>query len=88
MAKGSLFVADTAFNRVHVWHRIEDALAGHPADALLGKKDDADRTPEIGRDKLFSPAGLAYDGGYLWVGEFKFSTRVLRFSPKRSSEGR
>ena len=80
VAHGHLFVADTSFNRVHVWHRTEDALAGRPADALLGAKDDADRNPEIGRDKLFQPATLAFDGSRLWVGEFKFSTRVLRFS--------
>lgn len=82
VAQGHLFVADTSFNRVHVWQHIEDALAGKPADALLGAKDDQDRNPEIGRDKLFGPAGLAFDGSYLWVGEFKFSNRLLRFSPK------
>jgi hypothetical protein len=27
------------------------------------------------------PGSLAWGGGYLWVGEFKFSTRILRFSP-------
>jgi hypothetical protein len=88
VAKGHLFVADTCFNRVHVWHRIGDALAGHRPDALLGKKNDSDRAPEIGRDKLFWPATLAFDGSYLWVGEFKFSTRVLRFSPRRPAASR
>lgn len=28
------------------------------------------------------PGSLAWGGGYLWVGEFKFSTRILRFSPQ------
>jgi len=82
VAQGHLFVADRGFNRVHVWHRVEDALAGQAADALLGAANDQDRDPEIGRNKLFSPGSLAFDRGYLWVGEFKFSTRVLRFSPK------
>ena len=82
VAQGHLFVADRGFNRVHVWHRVEDALAGQAADALLGAANDQDRDPEIGRNKLFSPGSLAFDGGYLWVGEFKFSTRILRFHPR------
>lgn len=64
------------------------APAGKHPDALLGAGDDQDRNPEIGRDKLFMPGTIAFDGSYLWVGEFKFSGRVLRFSPKeqRSSD--
>ncbi|UCE46508.1 MAG: hypothetical protein JSW47_12900, partial [Phycisphaerales bacterium] len=85
VAHGCLFVADTGFNRVHVWHCIADALAGRPADALLGAIDEFDRSPEIGRDKLFMPGTLAFDGGYLWIGEFKFSSRLLRFSPEQQT---
>jgi hypothetical protein len=48
---------------------------------VLGEKDLEDTTPEIGKDKLFWPAGISFDGNYLWVGEFKFSGRILRFSP-------
>ena len=83
VSHGHVFVADTSFHRVHVWHRVEDALAGRPADALLGAKDDSDRDPGIGRASLFMPATLAFDGTRLWVGEFKFSTRILRFSPQQ-----
>ena len=85
IAKGHLFVADTSFNRVQVWHRAEDALAGSPPDVLLGAQNDQDRNPEIGRDKFFMPGTVAFDGSYLWVGEFKFSTRILRFSPKEQA---
>jgi len=88
VSHGCLFVADTSFNRVQVWHRAEDALAGDPPDALLGAKDDQDRNPEIGRDKLFMPGTVAFDGSYLWVGEFKFSTRILRFSPKTTEQSK
>ena len=77
-----LFVADTAFNRVLVWHNISDALTGRwPPDAVLGQPDLDSRTAAIGRDRLFFPGALSYDGTYLWVGEFKFSDRLLRFSP-------
>ena len=80
LSRGYLFVADTSFNRVHVWQHVADALTGKPADALLGASDARDVRPEIGRDKLFMPGALAFDGRYLWVGEFKFSIRILRFS--------
>ncbi len=77
---GKLFVADTGFNRVLVWNSIDDAVTGKAPDIVLGEKDLADTAPEIGKNKLFWPAGLAFDGSYLWVGEFKFSGRLLRFS--------
>lgn len=79
--QGSLFVADTGFNRVVAWRSIKDATSGKAADVILGENGLEDTKPEIGRDKLFWPAGLAFDGSYLWVGEFKFSNRILRFSP-------
>ena len=81
-ADGHLFVGDTSNHRVHVWHHVEDALAGQPADALLGQRDEFGRQPAIGRNRLFMPGTVAFGNGYLWVGEFKFSGRVLRFSPK------
>ena len=77
---GRLFIADTAYNRVLVWKNIEDALNKKQADVILGAENLDEITPEIGHDKLFSPAGLAFDGSFLWVGEFKFSGRILRFS--------
>ncbi|MBI4553665.1 MAG: hypothetical protein HY710_15480 [Candidatus Latescibacteria bacterium] len=79
-AEGHLFVAE-GFNRVHVWRRIEDALTGKWADVLLGQRDVESIRPEIGRNRLHTPAALSFDGRYLWVGETKFSERILRFSP-------
>lgn len=73
---GRLFVGDTGFNTVHIWNDIEDAISGKEADIFFGEKG---YTPEIGRNKLFWPAVLAFDGSYLWIGEFKFSERLLRF---------
>ncbi|MEK6571072.1 MAG: T9SS type A sorting domain-containing protein, partial [Bacteroidota bacterium] len=81
VASGRLFVDDTGFNRVHVWNKIEDAIAGKSADALLGSISLNDRRPQIGTNKLFWPGASCFDGSYLWVGEFKFSNRLLRFSP-------
>lgn len=82
VACGYLFIADTGFNRVFAWKDIKDALSGKEADCILGKKDIMD-IPEIGRDKLFWPGALCFDGNYLWVGEFKFSERLLRYSPEQ-----
>lgn len=85
ISHGRLFVANTSFNRVDVWHDVNDAIHGAPADAHLGASTAKDRQPGIGRAKLFMPGSLAYDGARLWVGEFKFSTRILRFSPSEKA---
>lgn len=86
VSRGKLFVADRGNHRVHVWNSVNAALDGQPADALLGTEDDQTRKARIGRDRLFMPATLAYDGAALWVGEFKFSSRLLRFSPTATRE--
>lgn len=77
---GHLFVADTGFNRVLVWDDISDAVSGKFPDIVLGEEDFNDTVPEIGVDKVFWPAAISFDGAYLWVGEFKFSGRLLRLS--------
>ena len=79
-AQGRLYVADRSNNRVQVWNRVQDALDGRPADAFLGGSDGNDIRAGLGADKLFMPGALAFDGSNLWVAEFKFSTRILRFS--------
>jgi len=78
---GHLFIADTGYNRVLVWRDISDAAAGDPPEVVLGAEDFEETTAEIGIDKLFMPGAVSFDGDYLWVGEFKFSGRILRFSP-------
>ena len=74
---GHLFVGDTGFNAVHIWTDINEATSGKEADIFLGEKG---ITPKIGTSTFFWPATIAFDGSYLWVGEFKFSERLLRFS--------
>ncbi|MBI4893816.1 MAG: hypothetical protein HY821_24580 [Acidobacteria bacterium] len=80
-ANSQFFVADRSNNRVHVWYRFQDALDGKPANAFLGALNAGDRSSGLTPNKLFMPGSLAFDGKHLWVGEFKFSTRILRFTP-------
>ncbi|MFC2019341.1 dockerin type I domain-containing protein [Chloroflexota bacterium] len=77
-AQGHFFVADGGNHRVLAWNNIGDVLSGQEADAILGTDN---KRPEIGKNKLFCPATVSFDGSYLWVGETKFSERLLRFSP-------
>lgn len=88
VSHGMLFVADRSFNRVHVWHRLEDAFDGRHADTWLGGHDGDDHEPGNGPDKLYMPGSLAFDGSRLWVGEQKFSTRIMRYSPRHEVTGR
>ncbi len=79
---GHLFVADNSNHRVHAWKKIEDAAAGKRADVILGEADFSDVNPDTARNKVHMPASVWFDGDYLWVGEVKFSERLLRFSPR------
>ncbi|MBM3767969.1 MAG: hypothetical protein FJW32_21495 [Acidobacteria bacterium] len=81
-SNGQFFVADRGNNRVQVWNKIEDAINGQPASAYLGAADANDTRAGVAPGKLFMPGSLAFDGRNLWVGEFKFSTRILRFAPR------
>lgn len=80
VSQGHLFVADTGFNRVLIWKNIQEAIAGNNPDVILGAETLGEVVPEIGKNKLFWPGAVAFDGSFLWVGEFKFSERLLRFS--------
>ncbi|MBL8214653.1 MAG: hypothetical protein JNK87_28285 [Bryobacterales bacterium] len=81
VAGGRFFVADRGNNRVVVWSRLQDALEGRAPETFLGAADANDRRAGLSATKLFMPGSLAWDGSNLWVGEFKFSTRILRFAP-------
>ncbi len=85
VSHGRLFIADTSFNRVLGWSNVANAVAGQAPDLVLGEKNLTDTKAEIGRDKLFMPAALSFDGQRLWAGEFKFSSRLLRFRVGASS---
>jgi hypothetical protein len=46
---------------------------------MLGAEEGKESIPLIGKDNLFWPAACAFDGTHLWIGEFKFSGRLLRY---------
>ena len=73
-----LFVTDLGFNRVLIWN-IFPTYNDQPADIVLGQADFTTGRPGKGRDKLYSPLNVWFDGDYLWVGEFKFSDRALGY---------
>lgn len=77
-----LFVGDTGYNRVLIWKNIEDAISGKAADVTLGAGNFSKKGGIVGRNMFFMPATMAFDGSFLWLGEFKFSERLLRFSVK------
>jgi hypothetical protein len=79
ISNGAVIVADTSFGRVLMWSSLLSALAGNSYDIILGENDASDTTPEVAVDKLFWPGALAYDGDWLWVGEYKFSGRIVGF---------
>jgi hypothetical protein len=65
---------------VVVWSSIDDAINGNPPDVVLGQQNLQDTSPAIGQNRLFRPRGLALYGNKLWVGEYKFSGRLVEFS--------
>ncbi len=77
---GRLIVGNTNFNTVMIWNNVEDAMARRPPDVVLGGMEARPQPPRIGRDTLFWPGMPSFDGSYLWIGEFKFSNRLVRFS--------
>ena len=81
VAAGGLYVSDYGANRLVAWTNIASALSNQPPNVILGDSSLSDMKPEIGREKLFWPAAAAWDGNYLWVGEFKFGNRLLRYAP-------
>lgn len=75
---GKNLVAVSDFDwTLSVWKNIPDSSAVK-ADMVYT----FDTIGVTGKDSLVMPTFLAYDGNYLWVGEFKFSSRLLRFSGK------
>ena len=71
-------IADTSFHRVQLWNSLADAEAGQaPAQTMGGGMGDR---PQTTGDRFYFPASLEVVAGLLYVGEFKFSNRILAFS--------
>jgi len=81
VSHGHLFIAHQERNQIWVWEDVVDAIENRPPDAILGASGVSDTQPEISRNQMFWPAIASFDGSYLWVGEVKFSGRLVRFSP-------
>lgn len=73
-----LFVADGGFNRVLIWSEFPEEDI--EPDIVLGQKDLESSAPSNKKDGLFVPVFINFDGSFLWVGETKYSNRLLRFS--------
>ena len=92
---GKVIASDMSENRVIIWDNITDATTNKESSTpvILGhgpnsyELDDLcegtfayhDKIEAIYADTLFMPRYLAYDKSNLWVGEFKFSNRLLRY---------
>ncbi|MBF8295792.1 MAG: hypothetical protein HW389_2337 [Bacteroidetes bacterium] len=75
---GSLAIANTSNNSVFLWKNIQDAGTNNGL-VILGQPSPPNYKPAIGSDRLFMPASMTFAGNSLWVGEMKFSSRILRF---------
>jgi hypothetical protein len=79
ISNNMLFVADTGNNKVAIWNDINAALSGQSFSTQISSEKR--EVPGIGKGSLFWPGSAYYDDDYLWIGEFKFSNRLLRYSP-------
>lgn len=92
--KGELILSEMNYNQVLYWDSLEDAVAKKQG-ITLGFSEDNYTNKQIGvesnhtsivvhpsKSTMYMPKGLAYDGTNLWVGEFKFSSRLLLFQKK------
>ncbi len=82
---GAFAIANKSGNAVYVWRDVNDA--GNPNSVVvLGQTDLRNTRASIGVDRLFMPASLAAHGNKLWVGETKFSSRIVQFSKENPAE--
>jgi hypothetical protein len=76
---GALAIANTSGNAVYVWRDVNGA-GDSSAVVVLGQSSLSGIKPAIGVNRLFMPASLVAFQEKLWVGELKFSSRILQFS--------
>jgi hypothetical protein len=76
-----LFVVDGGFNRVLIWNTILKANNGDEADTIIGQNNINETKPKKAKNGLFWPYHIHFNGRDLWIGEYKFSGRLVRFRP-------
>ncbi len=82
---GSLAIANMSFHDVLLWKDINDAPATDKMIVLGQKQNSPANQPSNAMDGLFLPGSLFYFNSSLWVGEHKFSSRILRFNSSLSN---
>ncbi|HOI31064.1 MAG TPA: T9SS type A sorting domain-containing protein [Melioribacteraceae bacterium] len=76
---GSLAIVSNGSHAVYLWKNIEDA--GDPDKVIILGQESLNKIgPSIGKNRLFMPAAMCAYKNQLWIGEYKFSSRLLRFS--------
>lgn len=73
-----LFVCDQVKGRVCIYNTFP-TRSDQTYDAVIGQNALNGNTSGISREKLYNTNAIYFDGEYLWVGEFKFSNRLLGF---------
>ena len=77
---GSLAIANQCFNDVLLWEDINNAPDTNSMIVLGHLFNSPNNKPTIGQNGLFMPGALLFENNHLWVGEHKFSSRILKFS--------
>lgn len=76
---GSFALANTNYSNILLWQDIND-VPNPDKMIILGQNENSNNNiPQIGKNRLFLPATLLYINGGLWVGEVKFSSRIVKF---------
>jgi len=70
-------IADTSYHRVQLWGSLADMQSGAAPQVVIGGEEGA--RPQTTASGLYFPASLEVVGEYLYVGEFKFSNRILAY---------
>lgn len=78
--QGSLAIANQSFNDVLIWEDVNQAPNTSKMIILGQSSHTSNNKPAIGTNRLFMPGSLLYQNNQLWVGEHKFSSRILKFS--------
>lgn len=91
-----LIITNMGDNRIVVWNSIEDAMEQKEVSAIIGHSEKNYCTDDlygiydyhyvVGApydNTLYMPKHLCYDGRNLWVGEYKWSNRLLRYRFKK-----